>query len=365
MADNPHHNIDAELAAFNDELVKYNLTPTWACYQELVGKLPAPSYKAYLWQAGLLDHFVERAAELVDLERGGERRSFEVVNPDLRHIHGTTHTIGAALQLVNPGELAPSHRHLASAIRFPVRGRAYTAVNGEKLYMEERDLVLTPSWTWHEHGNENDEPVVWIDALDYPFNKLLQISFAESYPGGAFPNTRPADYTRRWAGLARPAWHTYAEDIPLATYKWADTWERLNAWRGDDCSPHDGILLEYSNPFHDGPVLPTMACYAQMLRPGEHTRAHRHTSSTIYYVLEGNGHSVMDGVRFDWGAGDFFMVPPWVCHEHANRGAGDALFFVIGDKPILDAFRMYREEKLEDGDGHQPVTAIFEPLTLG
>ncbi len=159
MATNVDDKIEAELSAFNDQLVKHNLTPTWAYYQELVSIEPRPSYKAYLWQAELLDYAVGRAAELVDLERGGERRSFEVVNPDLRHLHGTTHTIGAALQLVKPGEIAPSHRHLASAIRFPVKGKAYTAVNGEKLYMEERDLILTPTWTWHEHGNENDEPV--------------------------------------------------------------------------------------------------------------------------------------------------------------------------------------------------------------
>ena len=120
MATNVDDRIEAELNAFNDQLVKHNLTPTWAYYQELVSMEPMPSYKAYLWKAALLEYVVSRSAELVDLERGGERRSFEVVTPDLRHLHGTTHTIGAALQLVKPGEIAPSHRHLASAIRFPV-----------------------------------------------------------------------------------------------------------------------------------------------------------------------------------------------------------------------------------------------------
>lgn len=364
MATEIGDNIEAELGAFNDELVKLNLTPTWAYYSELVAPAPTPSYRAYLWQADLLDYVVRRSGELVDLERGGERRSFEVVNPDLRHLHGTTHTIGAALQLVKPGELAPSHRHLASAIRFPIKGRGYTAVNGEKLYMEERDLILTPTWTWHEHGNESDQPIVWIDALDYPFNKLMQVSFFEPYPGGMYPNQRSSDYTANWAGLARPAWGSYQEDIPLVTYKWADTLDRMNRWRDDDGSPYDGILLEYANPFQDGPVLPTLACYAQLLRPREHTRAHRQTSSTVYYVLEGSGHSVIDGVRFDWSAGDFFMIPPWAWHEHANGGGADAFFFLISDKPILDSFRMYREEPLPDG-GHQDATSTFEPLKLG
>lgn len=355
--------IEAELRQFNDEMIGLNLTPTWAYYQDLVSMEPIPDYSAYLWKGALLDYVVERAAKLVDLERGGERRSFEVVNPDLRHIHGTTHTIGAALQLVKPGELAPSHRHLASAIRFPIRGKAFTAVNGEKLLMEERDLILTPTWTWHEHGNESDEPIVWIDALDYPFNKLLRVSFFEPYPGGMHPNTRSSNYTANWVGLTRPSWEGYREDIPLATYKWADTAETLNNWRNDDGSPHDGILLEYSNPFQHGPVLPTMACQAQMLRPRERTTAHRHTSSAVYYVLEGDGHSVIAGKRFDWSKGDFFMVPPWAWHEHANGGDQDALFFVITDKPILDAFRQYREDALADG-GHQDIDSTFEPMSL-
>ena len=352
--------LDEALQAFDEELINLNLTPTWSYYAELVSKQPLPRYKPYLWKAQLLDWVVARAGELVDLERGGERRSFEVVNPDLRHIHGTTHTIGAALQLVKPGEIATSHRHLASAIRFPVRGKAYTAVNGEKLYMEERDLVLTPTWTWHEHGNENDEPVVWIDALDYPFNKLMQVSFFETYPGGRFPNHHSPDYTAKWAGLSRPAWASYAEECPHVIYKWADTRKRLEQWRDDEASPYDGVLLEYVNPFRHGPVLPTLACYAQLLRPGEHTKAHRHTTSTVYYVLEGSGYSVIDGCRFDWGKGDFFMVPPWMWHEHANRDGADALFFVINDRPIHDSLRLFREEAFPSV--HQEVTRHFKPL---
>jgi gentisate 1,2-dioxygenase len=356
------HDADAELRRFNDDMVRMNLTPTWAYYTELVSKMPAPSYRAYLWKAALLDFVMERAGRLVDLARGGERRSFEVVNPDLRHLHGTTHTIGAALQLVKPGEIAPSHRHLASAIRFPVKGKAYTAVNGEKLPMEERDLILTPTWTWHEHGNESDAPIVWIDALDYPFNKLMQVSFFDHYPAGMHPNTKPLGYTADWVALARPTWQSYDEDIPLVNYKWRDTYASLQRFKERDGSPFDGVLLEYKSPFKDGPVLPTLSCYAQLLRAGEHTRAHRHTSSQVYYVLEGSGHSVIAGERFDWAKGDFFMIPPWAWHEHANTGAEEALFFSIGDRPIHDAFRLYREEAYAENGGRQRVERAFQPM---
>ena len=72
MASNIDGGIEAELEAFNDRMVKHNLTPTWAYYQDLVSVEPMPSYKAYLWKAALLEYVVSRAAELVDLERGGD-----------------------------------------------------------------------------------------------------------------------------------------------------------------------------------------------------------------------------------------------------------------------------------------------------
>jgi gentisate 1,2-dioxygenase len=342
-------------------MVNHHLTPTWAYYSSLVPKEPKVSYQPYLWKWELMHHYLMRAGDLVDIERGAERRSFEVVNPELRHIMGTTHTLGAALQLVKPGEVAPAHRHLASAIRFIVQGKgSYTAVEGEKLYMEERDLILTPTWTWHDHGNETEEPIIWVDALDYPFNQIMQVSFFEPYREAKYPQTKPLGYTSDWVGLARPTWETYCEDIPLVTYKWDETWRTLESLKDRDGSPFDGIMLEYVNPFEHGPILPTMACFAQLLRPGEHSRAHRHSSSTIYFVLEGSGYSVMNGQRFDWGKGDFFMTPPWVWHEHVNTAAQDSLFFVMSDKPIMDAFKLYREEA-SAGAGRQEVEKTFRP----
>jgi gentisate 1,2-dioxygenase len=81
----------------------------------------------------------------------------------------------------------------------------------------------------------------------------------------------------------------------------------------------------------------------------------------VYYVLEGSGFSVVDGCRFDWGPGDFFMLPPWMWHEHANPGGKDAIFFVINDRPIYDQLRLLREEALPAG--RQEVTRQFKPQT--
>ncbi len=82
-----------------------------------------------------------------------------------------------------PGEVAPSHRHNQSALRFIVEGKgAFTAVDGERTPMNEGDFILTPQWRWHDHGNPGDEPVIWLDGLDLPLVNTLGCGFAEDYP---------------------------------------------------------------------------------------------------------------------------------------------------------------------------------------
>lgn len=107
---------------------------------------------------------------------------------------------------------------------------------------------------------------------------------------------------------------------------------------------YDGILLRYVNPLTDGPTLPTLSCEIQMLRQGEQTKAHRHTSTSIYHVFKGKGFTVVGDRRFDWEEGDSFTVPLWREHRHGNASRAEAVLFVMNDKPVMDAFGFYREE---------------------
>ena len=115
------------------------------------------------------------------------RRVLILENPGLPGQASITQSLYAGLQLILPGEIAPSHRHTQSALRFIVEGRgAYTAVNGERTTMRPGDFIITPSWTWHDHGNadsaDGGEPVVWLDGLDIPLLRFLDAGFAENYP---------------------------------------------------------------------------------------------------------------------------------------------------------------------------------------
>ena len=95
-----------------------------------------------------------------------------------------------------PGEVARAHRHTPTAIRFIIEGSgAYTAVDGERVYMEPGDLVLTPSWAWHDHGNETKDRVVWMDGLDIPLIASLEAMFFQFYTSRKC--RRPVRPTRR------------------------------------------------------------------------------------------------------------------------------------------------------------------------
>jgi gentisate 1,2-dioxygenase len=202
------------------------------------------------------------------------------------------------------------------------------------------DLVLTPPWTWHDHGNESDEPMIWLDGLDLPLVAEMEATFFEPFPEDAQRVERPVgDSERRYGiGQLRPTWERSAGPFsPLLNYKWARAEEALRRLATVGASPHDDVAMEYINPHTGGPVMPTIACWIQLIRPGVHTRAHRHTGSAVYLAFEGQGYSVIDGQRFDWREGDLFVVPTWSWHEHASADGAEAILFSVQDTPVMQA----------------------------
>jgi gentisate 1,2-dioxygenase len=333
---------------------------------ELAGQMtrhPEPKAIPYMWKWSLIDTMVRECGEVVPV--GEERRALQLFNPGLDGRWATTNTMIAAVQLILPGEVARAHRHTPTAIRFIMAGEgAYTAVDGERVSMAPGDLILTPSWAWHDHGNETNTPVVWMDGLDLPLVQALNAMFFQMYDVPQVPLTKPNNASAHLHGHAglNPTWvKERPRSSPLLLYSWEKTWPSLTALRDFPGDRHDGIALEYTHPQTGGALLPTMACWIQMLRPGERLRAHRHTGSAVYYVVEGSGETIIDGCRFAWGRGDILVLPSWALHEHANLSARDAaVLFSIQDKPVLEALGLYREEPFRENDGHQAITSTFK-----
>lgn len=340
----------AEREAFYAELVDFGMGALWNVLGDALTSAPRVRSVPYIWRYRDVRPRLLRAGELVTAEEA-ERRVLMLLNPGVPETPAATATLFAGMQLILPGEIAPTHHHTPSALRFIVEGDgAYSAVEGEQAIMRKGDYLTTPNWTWHDHGNESEGPMIWLDGLDIPFVTKLDAVFFEEYPEQRQPIVKPIDDSiRRWGSNLRPSWQVHDKlHSPLLVYRWTAARAALHGLRDDTGSPFDGIIMEYTNPYTGGPTLPTMAAYLQLLRKDEHTRAHRHVASTVYHVAEGGGHSVIAGQRFDWEEGDTFVVPAWAWHEHASEG-GEAVLFSFSDRPILRSFGLDREEALEGG----------------
>jgi gentisate 1,2-dioxygenase len=307
---------------------------------------PKTKVRPHLWKwADVYDGLVQ-ARDQISLESGtSERRTLRLVNPGLGDIEMTSHTMLFAFQLIQPGEVAPPHRHTMAAIRFILQGKgAYTNVGGEKMVMEDGDLILTPQWAWHEHAHEGADPVVWIDGLDVPFIQSLQVISFEPYPQKRIP-VQSTRYDASAYGMARPVVTEDARPTDPLHYRWRDIYPALKRLAEGTPNPYEGHAMEYINPLTGSSTLPTLSCWIQLLTPGQRTQSHRHTSTVLYHAFRGSGTTVINGNPFHWEAGDSFVVPLWHWHEHANTSAtDDAILFSMNDAPVLKPFGLYREQ---------------------
>jgi gentisate 1,2-dioxygenase len=339
-----------EIQDLNDLLRGRWVSGLWNLDQAERQSDPRTRVKPHLWKWHEIYDSLLQAREKISVASGSvERRVIRLVNPGMAETEMTSHTMLLSFQLIQPGEVAPAHRHTMAAIRFILQGKgAYTNVDGQKIVMEDGDLILTPQWSWHEHAHEGDEPMVWIDGLDVPFVQSLQAISFQPYREGRLPVSEGID-PRVLYGMIRPVDANDQQSMPLLHYRWRDTYPSLQRLSRGSGNPYDGVALEYINPATNGPTLPTLSCWIQMLRPAERTRSHRHNSTSIYHAFRGSGTTTIGGQPFHWEKGDTFIVPLWSWHEHANDSSTEeAILFSMHDVPVLKAFGLYREEAKEE-----------------
>lgn len=365
VAGRAHVDDTPELQRWYGEIEDRHMGALWTVANAIEPWFPKPSSVPVLWRYADTRPAVMRALELVKPEQAG-RRVVMLVNPGGKAVSAACGLLYTGVQVMGPGEGASAHRHMASALRFIMEGSgAYTVVDGERIDLAARDFVLTPNGTWHDHNVDASGSVcVWQDGLDIPLVNTLDANFYAVHPDLRQTPTKPVDasYGLYGGGFLQPAGSRRAWTkaySPLLKYPFEETYEALK--RADHAgagSPFDGVLMEYANPLTGGPVMPTIGASMQMLRPGERTRAHRHTGSFIYQVAKGSGHSVIAGRRYDWTERDIFCVPSWAPHEHANASdAEDALLFCFNDLPVMRSLALYHEEEWLDNGGHQEIVA--------
>ena len=337
--------VTAERKAFYQRIDREHLSPLWEVLGDLVPQTPRTPCVPALWRYAVVrEHLLEAGALITAKE--AERRVLVLENPALRGAASITHTLYAGLQLILPGEVAPSHRHSQSALRFVVEGDgAYTAVDGERTTMHPGDFIITPSWTFHDHGNPGDVPVIWLDGLDIPIVAFVDAGFAERYPDEVQPVVKAeGDALARYGANLLPVDHVSSSlTTPIFSYPYARTREALERMRRDNrWHPCHGLKMQYINPTTGGPAMPTIGAFIQLLPRGFAGHPSRSTDGTVYCVVEGRGRTRVGDSVFDWQPKDVFIVPSWSRVSHDAQD--DSVLFSFSDRPMQQALGLWREK---------------------
>ena len=332
-------------SAYAERLDSLELAPLWTALHALLPHERQSRAVPHRWRWRDVRAPLLEAARLVDLSQA-ERRVLVLRNPGLEGAYAITATLFAGLQIILPGEAAPSHHHTPGALRLILEGRgAYTTVDGMKCVMEPGDMIITPPMRWHDHGHEGTEPVVWLDGLDLPLVRSVDASWASRMRPAREPEcgTDPSSDELTAAGLV-PRRSRYPDTpYPMVRWPWRTVRGAL-ATMAAAAPAEQPVALRYVNPRTGAPPLPTMGCEAQWLRPRETTRAERRTPSAVYHVIEGQGESRIGEATLAWEPGDVFVAPPWHWVEHRNVGGEPACLFQFNDEPAVRALGLWQEE---------------------
>ena len=317
-----------------------NLVPLWPNLRAMLppGR-PRPRTRATHWPYASLRPLLMKAGELTPIDKA-ERRVLVLANPG----HGpdslqASAAIYLGMQLLLPGEWAPSHRHTPNAVRMVVEGDgAWSAVDGEKCTMARGDLILTPTGLWHEHGHDGDAPVVWLDVLDLPVVHYLEASYhvdggrqtvqarhgERAYARGGLV---PAPVFRRNAEGARRAY-------PMLRYPWSDARAALESLAADQPGL-DAVQVRYVDPETGADAQNILGFSALMLRPGQTLVLPVRSPAMVFHLIEGAAEVQVEDQRFALAEADTCCAPGCSAVSLANASADAPAFLFIADETPL------------------------------
>jgi gentisate 1,2-dioxygenase len=317
-------------------LARQNLVPLWPTLLALLPPdRPRPQTKAAFWSYEALRPLLLKAGELTPIEKA-ERRVLVLANPG----HGlaklqATPAIYLGMQLLLPGERAPTHRHTPNAVRMIVEGEgAYTTVEGVKCPMTRGDLILTPTGLWHEHGHDGVDPVVWLDVLDLPLVYYMEASYHINGESQAILRSGGGSGHPHAGLLPTPLFEREATEYPMLRYAWSDARASLQALALE--RPHlEAVQIAYVNPSTGADIQNILGYYALMLRPAQKLSLPARSPAFILHVIEGGIECNAGEQIFSMGEADTCCVPGYSEVILGNRSEKSPAFVFIADEAPL------------------------------
>ncbi len=319
-----------------EDLRQLNLVPLWPSLRGVLPpKVPTRQTQPTHWAYKTLKPLLLKAGELTPIEKA-ERRVLVMANPG----HGlekmqASSAIYLGMQLLLPGEWAPSHRHTPNAVRTIVEGEgAYTTVDGQKCPMSRGDLILTPTGLWHEHGHDGTDPVIWLDVLDLPLMYYMEVSY---HINGDRQKILPGQGDRQYAqGGVVPTqmFERSGNPYPMLRYPWAQAKAALLSIAQDQPALEQ-VQVAYVNPETGRDVENVLGFYALMLRPGQTLRLPARSPAQVFHVIEGGVQASVVGKTFDLAEADTCCAPGYEAVTLKNQRTDQPSFVFVADESPL------------------------------
>lgn len=94
-------------------------------------------------------------------------------------------------------------------------------------------------------------------------------------------------------------------------------------------------------------ILQAFETHIESLGPGSFGQRHGHVNSAVFFILEGRGHDVHNGVHYPWAAGDAAIVENSCVHQHINDDPDhEARILVIKAKPSFIFMHMHFQQNV-------------------
>ncbi len=126
---------------------------------------------------------------------------------------------------------------------------------------------------------------------------------------------------------------------------------------GHSSTDQDAATLWRIGPGDDPFLTQSISVSFNEIPPHASNGGHGHQNEAAFYVLEGAGHDIHDGKRYDWKEGDLIVVHTDSVHRHFNEFDDRALLLVLKAKSLWMYLGLLQQGLVQDWE----ETAEFGP----
>lgn len=157
-----------------------------AHYEQLLGR-----WERRVQEARALRRVVVKGKDLA-LEPSPKRGTLQAIA--IGGADFPSYVLDARVVEIPPGGHTSTHRHMADALMFIIKGKGYSVIGGQRHEWAERDSLHLPSWTWHQHWNlDQQAPARYVAVSIDPWLRAIRLSRLEDLGDAPYyeePGTR-------------------------------------------------------------------------------------------------------------------------------------------------------------------------------